>query len=109
MNLKLKAQAVMLRKQGLSYSEIMAKIPVAKSTLCDWLHSVGLAKHQKQRLTEKKILGQQKAAAARRTQRLEKSEKIRQQALSEINERIHDPFWLLGVVLYWGEGSKQKD
>ena len=40
----LKNLAIGLRKRGLTYSEIMAKVPVAKSTLSDWLHSVSLAK-----------------------------------------------------------------
>ncbi len=104
----LKSRAITLRKQGLTYSEIMAQIPVAKSTLSDWLHSVGLAKLQKQILTEKKKLGQQRAAAAKRTQRIEKESAIRVGAKSEVAHLIKDPLWLLGVVLYWSEGSKQK-
>ncbi len=37
-----KEKAIALRKQGKTYSEILAKIPVAKSTLSLWLHDVGL-------------------------------------------------------------------
>ena len=54
-NNKLKLEAIELRKAGLTYSEILSKIPVAKSTLSDWLYSVGLSKKQKQRITEKRL------------------------------------------------------
>lgn len=51
----IKEKAINLRKRGFSYSEILEQIPVAKSTLSSWLHSIGLSKKQKQRLTEKKL------------------------------------------------------
>lgn len=104
----LKQKAITLRKQGLSYSEIRRLIPVAKSTLSDWLHSVGLAKYQKQILTEKKQLAQKKGAATRKTQGVSKELLIKQEARTEAKKFIADPLWLVGVILYWGEGSKQK-
>lgn len=104
----IKERAISLRKQGLSYSEILAQIPIAKSTLSEWLHSVQLAKHQKQRLTEKKRISQKKAAAARHTQRVDLSEKIRREARKEAKQLRTNPLWLAGTVLYWAEGSKEK-
>jgi hypothetical protein len=105
----LKARAIILRKQGLSYSEIRQQIPIAKSTLSDWLHSVGLAKHQKQRLTEKKHLGQKMGAQARKNERINRSTMIKTSAQLEVPALIKDPLWLSGVILYWAEGSKQKE
>jgi transposase len=64
--LKEKETAIELRKQGYSYSEILKKVPVAKSTLSLWLRSVGLAERQKQRLTEKKRKGQLKGAQTKK-------------------------------------------
>jgi transposase len=52
---KEKEIAIELRRQGYSYSEILKRVPVAKSTLSLWLRSLGLAKQQKQRLTEKRL------------------------------------------------------
>ena len=105
----LKSRAISLRKEGLSYSEIRARISVAKSTLSDWLHSVGLAKHQKQRLTERKLLGQKIGARARRNERIQRSTKIKAVARLDVPTLIKDPLWLSGVILYWAEGSKQKE
>ena len=49
-----KAKAIAFRKEGKTYSEILKKVPVAKSTLSLWLRDVGLSKTQKQKITVKK-------------------------------------------------------
>lgn len=105
----LKEKAIALRKEGLSYSEILAKIPVAKSTLSDWLHSVGLSKHQKQRLTAKKLEAIGKGGAAKRVQRIAATEKIMAMAIKDIGTITRRELWLMGVMLYWAEGSKEKE
>ncbi|MDR3549250.1 MAG: helix-turn-helix domain containing protein [Candidatus Pacebacteria bacterium] len=105
----LKAQAIELRKQGLTYREIMARIPIAKSTLSDWLHSVGLSKYQKQRLTAKKWEAIGKGGAAKRAQRIALTEKIAAAAMKDIGTVTRRELWLMGVMLYWAEGSKEKD
>lgn len=109
METTLKEKAIALRRQGLSYSEILKSIPVAKSTLSLWLRSVGLSKKQKQRLTEKKLLSAKRGAAKKREARIDIVKKIREEAKNEIKKLINKNFWLLGVVLYWAEGSKEKD
>lgn len=104
-----KQKAIELRQKGLSYDEILASIPVAKSTLSLWLRSVHLAKRQKQRLTERKRLAQIKGAQARHNQRLESSKVIISEALNEIGEISERELKLIGAALYWAEGSKQKE
>ena len=49
-----KQKAIELRKQGKTYFEIMKEVPVAKSTISDWLKRVGLSIAQKQNITEKR-------------------------------------------------------
>lgn len=103
-----KEKAIKLRKQGLSYNEILQEVPVAKSTLSVWLKDIGLAKAQKQRLTEKRRVAQQKAQQACRNIRITRETEIikaAQQAVGKISRR---EFWLIGSALYWAEGSKQK-
>jgi hypothetical protein len=80
----LKEKAVALRKEGYSYSEILKEVPVAKSTLSIWLHSVGLAKYQKQRLTEKKIAGMRRGAEAQHQKRIDITQLIIEKAKSEV-------------------------
>lgn len=106
---KEKALAVALRRQGKTYREIRAQVPVAKSTISLWLREVGLAKEQKQRITEKRIAGQKKGAAAKKQQRVERMGKIIEEARKEVGELSKRELWLIGVALYWAEGHKEKE
>ncbi|NTW27462.1 MAG: hypothetical protein HGA36_03990 [Candidatus Moranbacteria bacterium] len=104
-----KLAAIALRKQGFSYNEILQKIPVAKSTLSVWLRDIGIAKKQTQRLTEKRKVAQQKAHQTCRNNRIEKERNIISQARSEVKKISQKELWLIGIALYWAEGSKQKE
>ncbi|MBU2082388.1 hypothetical protein KKH14_03140 [Patescibacteria group bacterium] len=104
-----KIQAIKLRKKGLSYSEILKNIPVAKSTLALWLHSVGLSKKQKQRLTDKKLASALRGAARKKEIRIQKTQVIFQKAAKDIKNISQRELLLIGMALYWAEGSKQKD
>jgi len=107
--LKEKELAIKFRKKGLSYNEILRKLPVAKSTLSLWLKSFGLSKEQKQRLTEKKIASALRGALLRKNQRIDIVRKIGDSASSEIGRISKRELWLIGTTLYWAEGSKQKE
>jgi len=107
-NVKLKQKAVSLRKQGKSYSEILKIVPVAKSTLSLWLREVGLSKPQKQRLTAKRLAAVKRGGEAKRSQRIKVTRKILENAENEIGKISQRELFLIGTVLYWAEGSKQK-
>ena len=107
--LREKEKAIKLREEGLSYSEILKQVPVAKSTLSLWLRSVGLSKRQKQRLTEKKLAAALKGARARRDFRLTITKEIEKKAKNEIGRLSKRELWLIGIALYWAEGAKQKE
>ncbi len=106
--IELRKKAIALRLEGDSYSEILEKVPVARSTLALWLRSVALARQQQQRITEKRKEAQRRGALAKKQQRITKTEHIQINARQEVATLIHNPLWLTGVILYWGEGSKQK-
>lgn len=105
---KEKIEAVKLRKKGFSYNEILRCVPVAKSTLSEWLKDIGLAKKQKQKLTRKRKLAQQKAQKACKQARIYRENKIINAAKQEIKNLSKQDLWLIGTVLYWAEGTKQK-
>lgn len=111
MKKKLKEKAIKLRKEGLSYSEIMKIIPIAKSTLSDWLHSVGLSKKQKQRITEKKLASIKRGWEKVRKIRLDRTQNIFNKSKEDISKlKINkDSLFLMGLMLYWAEGAKQKE
>ena len=107
--LKEKQKAIRFRKRGFSYSEILKKVPVAKSTLSLWLRTVGLAKRQKQRLTEKRLAAILRGGETKRRQRIERTKKIKQIARAEIKIISKKELWLMGIMLYWAEGTKEKE
>ncbi len=105
----LKEKAISLRKNGLSYSEIIKQVPVAKSTLAVWLQSVGLSNKQIQRITQKRIDAGLRGAQKRHQLRIEQTKNIKQLAREEAKELINNKLWIVGTVLYWGEGEKEKE
>ena len=107
--LKEKQEAIKLRRKGYSYSEILKEIPISKSTLSLWLRNVGLVKEQKQRLTEKKLKGALKGAQKKKNQRLQITQKIKEMAKNEIDKISKRELQLIGIALYWAEGTKQKE
>lgn len=105
---KQKIKAIALRRRGRTYSEILKQVPVAKSTLSLWLREVGLAKAQKQRITKKRKEAQMKGAMARRQQRIVLTDRIYKEAEKEIGLITKRELWLMGIMLYWAEGGKEK-
>lgn len=104
-----KEKVIKLRKEGKTYSEILKIIPVAKSSVSLWLRDVGLSKVQKQRITVKKLAAALRGGKARKEQRIAFTRKIWSVAEKEVGKITDREFWLIGIILYWGEGSKEKD
>lgn len=102
-------KAIHLRQTAHSYSEILKEIPVAKSTLSLWLRSIGLSKKQHQKLTQKRLHAARRGGEARRRIRLETTQTITQEASKDIVSLSKRDLWLMGVMLYWAEGSKEKE
>lgn len=105
----LKTRAVQLRLEGKTYSEILEAVPVAKSTLSLWLRSESLAEPQKQRITEKKRLSALRGAQKRKQERIDTTKTIFEKCRSDISLITLRELWLIGISLYWAEGSKQKE
>jgi hypothetical protein len=88
----------------MTYAEIMDLLPVAKGTLAGWCKDILLSDEEiKARVPSQK-------GVPRDTQRRRRAEieAIRSDAAVEAAERVHDPFWIAGVVRYWAEGTKAK-
>jgi len=103
-----RVDAIRLRREGKSYSEILEKVPVAKSTLALWLHEVHLAKYQKQRITKKRLDAARRGGKRKKELRMLQTKQILAQASAEIGKLSRRELWLIGVALYWAEGSKEK-
>jgi hypothetical protein len=94
-----------LRRAGLSYGEIMPMIDVKKSTLATWCRDIVLTDEQ---VAAIKIRNPSVPGIPRNTQRKRHQmiELIETQAALEALHLQDDPFWAMGVTLYWAEGTK---
>lgn len=110
MNAKRKEQiyARELRRKGLSYTEIQKKIPVSQASLSLWLRDITLTKAQKERLIQLGDVGRIAGAKAKHAQRMRRMEELASEVQKEFPTLSKDPFFMLGLALYWAEGSKQK-
>lgn len=104
-----KQKAIKLRREGMSYSEILMLVPVAKSTLSIWLRSVGLSKPQQQRLTAKKLDAGKRGGAARKEARINTTAGIVNKAKKQVGVISKRELFLIGAILYWAEGTKEKE
>jgi len=94
-----------LRRAGLSYGETMSVIDVKKSTLATWCRAVDLTEDQRAAIRERRapLPGLPRDTQRKRRQEIEW---IRARARLAARHLASDPFWTMGVSMYWGEGSK---
>lgn len=104
-------QAIQLRREGFSYNDILREIPVAKSTLSNWLKDLPLTNEEKQTLKKRRnsniSRGRIRAATANRRNRLEREKQWLEEAKKEFEQNSNDPFFYVGISLYWAEGTKR--
>ena len=106
-----KEEAIRLRKKGLSYREILKKVPVSKSTISVWLRNTPLTDAEKSILKRRRegniSIGRIRAAAALHRLRVARDEILRKEAKIEFERHKIDPFFYVGIGLYWAEGAKR--
>jgi len=104
---KLKIQAKLLRKKGLSYGEIKHRLGVSKSTLSFWLKSFPLTEKQRKKLYTKQVGILNLGAQSQKNRRQREVVEIIANAKAEINKPVSfNAYRLFGAALYWAEGSK---
>src|SRR3989344_7856074 len=103
-------EAVQLRRDGNSIKNIAKKLNISRSSASVWCRDIILSSSQKQRLLEHAIKNGQRGrlmgAEANKNKRLENistQEKIAGSMVGNLTTR--DRF-MLGIALYWGEGTK---
>ncbi len=106
----LKEKSRALRKQGYSFSEIVIKLNVSKSTLSSWCRDIVLTKSQvislEKRAQIKNYAGALKGANTNhlKSQLIISEEK--QKAKEFIGKISNREICLIGTALYWAEGNK---
>lgn len=99
-------KAIVLRKQGMSYSQIKNELGISKSTLSCWLNNLPLSK---ERLRELRDNSEVRIEKFRETMRKKKEKRLK--AIYFEQKKKIFPFsdrdlFIAGLFLYWGEGTK---
>lgn len=105
---ELKEKAIMMRKEGMSYSQIKKQIPVSKSTLSLWLEKYPLSPA---RLRELRDFSPQRIESYRATMKKKRDARIAVQsarAIKDISKLSKRELFIAGFFLFWGEGSKTR-
>lgn len=112
-NVQHRLEAIRLRKQGKSYKEIMAKVPISKGTLSKWFKTLPLSKKEEKFIKERMLVlqdkGRLKVALANKTRNEERRELVRLKAKVDFRKYAHDPFFVLGLSLYWAQGAQKNN
>ncbi len=105
-NQEIKNEAIKLRKEGYSYNYIVKQVPVAKSTLSDWLHDIPFKPNEH---TIRTISNAHIASGNYKHKiRLESFERARVQAVRDIGDISKRDLMMLGLGIYIGEGGKTR-
>lgn len=105
-----KDRAIAMRKQGKSYKEIMAKVPVSKGTLSKWFAHVPLTKKEARFVRERAAVlqdkGRIKTAQKNQARNERRRDRVRVNAKVDFKRYKDDPFFILGLSLYWAKGAQ---
>ena len=103
-----KEKALVLRKEGKSYSEIKKVLGVSKGTLSAWLRNYPLSEA---RIRELRDWNQQRIERYRETRRRQREDllhRIYEGEKVQLIPLLKRDVLLAGLFLYWGEGGKTK-
>lgn len=101
-----KQKAVQLRQKGYSYSQIKEKLGISKSTLSGWLCDMPLSE---ERIKELRDFSPQRIERYRNTMKGKKDLRLKEvyeKVSRDIGKFSKREIFLLGLFLYWGEGTK---
>ena len=93
-----------LRREGLSYKEILEQVSVSKSTISLWCRDIELTPEQKERLKAKR--GKPNGPKLLKARRIAETKRIKAEAHAELKPLNDYEFKGAGIMLYWGEGDK---
>src|ERR1700730_2355292 len=108
--MSLREQAVRLRLEGCTYSQIKRDLGVQKSTLSGWLKNLELNSEQLDKMSENINISNEfrieRYRQTRKNQKLVRLKRVLEEQFKLVPLSEKELF-LAGLFLYWGEGSKQ--
>lgn len=109
MKREIRTKARQLRQEGKSISDIANELNISRGSVSSWCRDIKLTEHQKQALHEKRKhwSAQNKGAQVNRQQARQQREFYQQRGREKAKEK--NPLHMMGCMLYWAEGGKQKN
>ncbi len=107
---QLRAAARQMRRDGLTYDEIVARLGVSKSSVSLWVRDIKPAEtleRVRRRKAHVKMMAEARWSAYR-VERDARRDRIRSEAADTVPTMSRDELIRLGALLYWCEGSKDK-
>ncbi|KKP87973.1 hypothetical protein A2456_03450 [Candidatus Nomurabacteria bacterium RIFOXYC2_FULL_36_19] len=101
-----KQKALVMRKKGMSYSQIKEKLGVSKSTLSGWLYNMPLSVKRIRELQADSPIRIEKYRNTMRAKKEKKFAEAYQEMSKKIGKLTKRELFLSGLFLYWAEGSK---
>lgn len=101
-----KSEAIRMRKEGASYSQIKEKLQVSKSSLSLWLHDMPLPEKRLRELRDWNAVRIEKFQNTMRRKREDRWSEVRKRAAKDIGKLNNRELLIAGLFLYWGEGTK---
>ena|SRR3989344_5241088 len=106
-------QAIELRLQGKTYTEIKNTLRIPKSTLSGWLSNYSLTKNQldllKKNIDYRKQIAIEKTIETKRKKRKKNLDKVYFESKRKWIPLNKNELAIAGLFLYWGEGNKRID
>lgn len=106
-----KNKVIALRKKGFTYSQILKLVPVSKSSISLWLKNSPLSDQEKKLLRKRKnddiSRWRLRAGASLRKAKELRNKDLFTESKIEFDRYIEEPFFQVGVSLYWAEGAKR--
>jgi hypothetical protein len=104
-----KQKAIIMRKEGMSYSQIKEKLNVSKSTLSVWLYDMPLSDKRIKELQADSPIRIEKYRNTMRAKREERLQDVYKKVSKDIGKLSARDLFLSGLFLYWGEGTKMQN
>ncbi len=104
-----KQKALAMRQKGMSYSQIKDHIGVSKSTLSGWLKDFPLSEKRIRELRDNSPIRIERYRNTMRAKKEARLKMVYEKVSKDIGVFSKREIFLLGMFLYWGEGTKAKN
>lgn len=106
---ELKEKVLKMRRSGMSYNQIRAKVKVSKGTLSLWLRDMPLSRERMRELRDNSAIRIEKCRNTKAKKKQDRLDTVYEKVTKDIGKLSSREIFLCGLFLYWGEGTKTSE